>query len=77
VVVCREEMEQGREAKDPVREEVWEAAAVREAVVEEDEAAVPARARAGIVCVRTAERRSRTRRLSPATISAARNAAPR
>ena len=49
-------MEQAREGKDPVREEVWEAVEVW-AVAEEVEVVVPARGRADIVSVRTAEKR--------------------
>ena len=73
--MCREEMEQAREGKVPVPEEAWEAAEVREAVVEEVEEVVPAQDRAGIVFVRTAEKRSRTRQVCPAMISDARNVA--
>jgi hypothetical protein len=46
-----------REGKEPVREEAWEAAEVREAVVEEVEEVVPAQDRADTVSVRTVEKR--------------------
>ncbi len=63
-------MEQGREVKDRVREEVWEAA------VEEAEEVVPAQVRAGTVFVRTVEKKLRIRQACPATISVVRNVAP-
>lgn len=54
-MVCLEEMEQAQEAKDPVPEEVWEAAE------EEVEGVVPVQAREEIVSARTVEKRSHIR----------------
>ena len=76
-MVCLEEMEQARGAKDPVREEVWEAAVVREPVVEEDEAAFPAQVWEEIVSARTVGKRWHIRQVCPVTISIARNVEPR